>query len=83
LPDATYLANTPPGTSPLADGHAAVAIGRSPDDYAWTHSAQVEGFFVILTAVVVPIAIMRWSRRLRGVWRQSAHEGAPLSGKEV
>ena len=34
-------------------------------DYAWTHSAPVEGFFVVLTVVIVPVAILRWLRRLR------------------
>jgi hypothetical protein len=81
LPDAGYLANTPPGMPPLVDGHPAIAIARPPGDYAWTHSAPVEGFFVVLTAVVVPIAIVRWSRRLRGFWRQSAQEGTPSAAK--
>ena len=34
-------------------------------DYAWTHSAPVEGFFVVLTIVIVPVAILRLVRRLR------------------
>jgi hypothetical protein len=34
-------------------------------DYAWTHSAPVEGLFVVLTIVIVPVAILRWLRRLR------------------
>ena len=36
---------------------------RQPD-YAWTHSTPVEGFFVVLTIVIVPVAILRWLRRL-------------------
>jgi hypothetical protein len=80
LSDATDLASTPPGT-PLVDGHPAIVVARLRDDYAWTHSAPVEGFFVVLTALVVPIAITRWSRRLRGLWHRSAH--ARLGNKEV
>ena len=37
---------------------------REPD-YAWTHSPPVEGFFVVLTIVIVPVAIARSLRRLR------------------
>ena len=37
----------------------------SSHDYAWTHSAPVEGFFVVLTIVIVPVAILRWLQRLR------------------
>jgi hypothetical protein len=33
-------------------------------DYAWTHSAPVEGFFIVLTIAIVPVAILRWLRRL-------------------
>ena len=32
-------------------------------DYAWTHSAPVEGFFTVLTIVIVPVAILRLMRR--------------------
>jgi hypothetical protein len=45
-------------------------------DYAWTQSAPVEGFFIVLTVVVVPVAILRGLRRLRalpfvvGAWRR-------------
>jgi hypothetical protein len=34
-------------------------------DYAWTHNAPVEWFFVALTIVIVPVAILRLLRRLR------------------
>jgi hypothetical protein len=39
---------------------------NTPDfgDYAWTHSTPVEGFFTVLTIVIVPVAILRWMRRL-------------------
>jgi hypothetical protein len=36
-------------------------------DYAWTHSARVEGLFVVLTIVIVPVAILRWGRRVRSL----------------
>jgi hypothetical protein len=34
-------------------------------DYAWTHSAAVEAFFALLTIAIVPVALLRWVRRLR------------------
>jgi hypothetical protein len=37
------------------------------DDDAWTHSAPVEGFFVVLTVVIVPVAFLRLLRRLRSM----------------
>jgi hypothetical protein len=41
------------------------AVSWRQQDYSWTHSAPVEGFFVILTIVIVPVAILRWLRSLR------------------
>ena len=34
-------------------------------DYVWTHSAPVEGFFIVLTIAIVPVAFLRLLRRLR------------------
>ena len=39
---------------------------RQADD-AWTHSAPVEGFFAVLTIVIVPVAILRGLRRWRSL----------------
>jgi hypothetical protein len=50
--------------SPPVTEAAGYANGRQ-SDYAWTHSAPVEGFFTVLTIVIVPVAILRWTRRLR------------------
>jgi hypothetical protein len=41
------------------------AVSWRQQDYSWTHSAPVEGFFVILTIVIVPAAILRGLRSLR------------------
>jgi hypothetical protein len=41
------------------------AVAWNKQDYAWTHSSPVEGFFVVLTIVIVPAAIYRWLRRMR------------------
>jgi len=49
-------------------GALAQAIVHAGDaDYAWTHSTPVEGFFAVLTVVIVPVAILRWARRLRSL----------------
>ncbi|HXQ50402.1 MAG TPA: hypothetical protein VN802_04850 [Stellaceae bacterium] len=48
------------------EGAATGAMWRQ-QDYAWTHSTPVEGFFVVLTIVIVPVAIVRWLRRLRSI----------------
>lgn len=45
-------------------GLSGSADARQPD-YAWTHSAPVDGFFAVLTIVIAPIAIVRLLRRLR------------------
>jgi hypothetical protein len=53
------------GNAPtLMTAKAGAAIWRQ-QDYAWTHTAPVEGFFVVLTIVIVPVAILRWLRSLR------------------
>lgn len=63
------MASAPDGLAPAA---IASLRGYVPhDDYAWTHTPQVEGFFAVLTAILVPVAIMRWTRRLRRM-RQAA-----------
>ena len=62
-PDAVHVANAPAGATTLALLQPPGGLRR--DDYAWTHGTAVEGFFVLLTAVVVPVAIVRWTRRLR------------------
>ena len=52
--------NGSPGSA--ADGANAPGIasaGWRQDDYAWTHSAAVEGLFIVLTVVIVPVAILR------------------------
>lgn len=57
-----YVANAPDGIA------LALAAPPSPvpkDDYAWTGSPAVEAFFLLLTVLVVPVAILRWTRRLR------------------
>ena len=36
-------------------------------DYAWTDSVRVEGLFVVLTIVIVPVAILRWCQHLRSL----------------
>jgi hypothetical protein len=63
MPADAFMAGAPDGLAPAA----IVSLpGYVPhDDYAWTHTPQVEGFFAVLTAIVVPVAIMRWTRRLR------------------
>lgn len=64
---AAYFASAPAALS------AAVPLRPRQDDYAWTHSAPVDWFFVVLTVVVVPVAIVRWTRRLRALLR-ARHE---------
>ena len=57
------VANPPAGWSPV------VVKSDRPDgyggDYAWTSSPAVEGLMILLTAVAVPVAIVRWTRRFR------------------
>jgi hypothetical protein len=62
---------------------ATVAAVVRQDDYAWTHSAAVEGFFVVLTAVVVPVALVRWTRRLRSLPPFAARRRAGSAPEEV
>ena len=38
-------------------------------DYAWTHQPATEIFFTLLTAVVVPYAVLRLFRRLQQATR--------------
>lgn len=69
--EADYVVSTPPGLVPVL----AAPVRPPRDDYAWTHGAAVEGFFVLLTVIVVPVAIVRWTRRLSPVvraWRRGA-----------
>lgn len=58
-----------PPPTPIATMHdatlTAAAHQARQDDYAWTHSAPVDAFFVVLTIVIVPVAVVRWTRRLR------------------
>ncbi len=78
---AAYVANPPSGASPLVlvePPGAQASITWRQDDYAWTHSTLVEGFFVVLTAVVVPVAIMRWTRRLRALLHAAARQRADM-----
>ena len=58
----TYVASAPAGV-PFAASTAEAAQWHQ-SDYAWTHSPQVEAFFTVLTIVIVPVALMRWARRL-------------------
>jgi len=65
---APFLVSAPADGLPAMPAHASVASLPAPwrhDDYAWTHGAGVEGFFFVLTVVVVPFALLRWMRRLR------------------
>jgi hypothetical protein len=47
----------------MSQAIASEASRWSSGDYAWVHGALVEGFFVILTIVIVPVAVLRWMRR--------------------
>jgi len=52
------------------------AVTWHQQDYAWTHTTPVEGFFVVLTIVIVPVAILRLLRRLNVmplVWNRRPH----------
>jgi hypothetical protein len=72
----------------VGEGHAftqttvnAGSVNWREQDDVWTHSAPVEGFFVVLTIVIVPVAIVRWLRRLRPRWfaeigRDRRHAGS-------
>jgi hypothetical protein len=55
----------------LGDGAARTPIAATDanvewrqSDYAWTHSAPVEGLFIVLTIAIVPVAVLRWMQRL-------------------
>jgi hypothetical protein len=50
------------GATPPSATEAAWPANWRDQDYAWTHSAPVEGFFTVLTIVIVPVAILRWTR---------------------
>ena len=69
-----FVVSAPEGGVPAMMAHASVAAQTASwrDDYAWTNSAGVEGFFFVLTIVVVPVAAVRWTRRLRQVARGAA-----------
>jgi len=58
-----YFAN-PPTSGALATIQPTAVIAGEEGDYAWTHSATVEGFFAVLTVVIIPVAGLRWLRRL-------------------
>ena len=72
----TYVAND-------ASPTAAAALQARQDDYAWTHSAPVEGFFLVLTIVIVPVALVRWTRRLRNLSRSGARRPPRAAPEEV
>lgn len=63
--DAVYVVTAPAG----AEAALAAPPPRPQGDYGWTESPAVEGLFVVLTAVAVPVAIVRWARRLRPLIR--------------
>jgi len=70
---APYVVNAPDSGMPAMLAHASVAsvpAPSRPDDYAWTHSAGVEGFFFAVTIVAVPVAALRWMRRLSALARR-------------
>ncbi len=76
--------NGSPGSA--ADGANVPGIasaGWGQDDYAWTHSAAVEGLFIVLTVVIVPVAILRWTRRLRTLAHGRVPRGANSTREEV
>ncbi len=82
---APYVVNAPNGsdTGVLVRLPAAVAsVGGRQDDYVWTHSPAVEGLFVVLTVVVVPVAVMRWMRRLRAPAAILPRAGAAMPAPE-
>jgi len=84
--EAIYFRNEPLGAAPPAHGgstHVLAPANRPYGDYAWTHSAPVEGFFLVLTIAVVPIAILRWSRRLRRLARETRDRRLRLRREEV
>jgi hypothetical protein len=58
MSDETYVANAPAAMSTNA------AVPWHQSDYAWTQSPEVEAFFTVLTIVIVPVALIRWARRL-------------------
>ena len=53
------------GSPPTQAVAGDASVGAPRDDYAWTHSATVDGLFAVLTIIVVPVAVMRWTKRLR------------------
>lgn len=48
--------------------------------YGWTHSAPIDGFFIVVIALVLPYALVRLMRRLGlpigACWRQRPAEPA-------
>jgi len=80
-----YIANAPtdPSVTAATQPSATFAAVARHDDYAWTHSAAVEGFFVVLTVVVVPVALVRWTRRLRSLSHFGARRRAGSAPEEV
>ena len=63
--DSTIVRNPGAGEILTPVTVAATEAGLRQPDYAWTHEAPVEGFFAVLTVVIVPMAILRLLRRLR------------------
>jgi hypothetical protein len=74
-PAAPYVANAPAGMSSalLVPTPASAEAVRWHHDYDWTHGQGVEGFFVVLTVVVVPFAVLRWYRRIRDLSERALH----------